>query len=397
MILSKEFSDNIKTIENYIDSHQECKLNGIRIEFLKGERKELSVYKLPRELIFYNIENGRFAKEYKKILRDEGGALDPTNENDSRKIKELLLNLNPKETKSSLEDIQRRGQIDPGLITRDGFLIVGNRRMALITELYETLHEEKYQFINVARIEEIVEPKDLWAIEAGISLGKDPKVRYGAINELLKLEQGVNAGFKPEEIVKLLYGEDDPKKIKKDLEKLALMRKFLKEYYDDEEDFTKVEGLDTHFTTLQDIMKNGEDNDLPITERLSLQKVSFRLIYEKTYHRRMRSMNHAIKDSFSLEKIVDTANNMEEKREMDDARVVDDDDDDISPTLTRYADFEDEVKAQRNEENVTLLLNSILNNLKFLKSNDERLKTNESIDKIKKIKNFVDKLTSVLE
>ena len=108
-------------------------------------------------------------------------------------------------------------------------------------------------------------------------------------------------------------------------------------------------------------------------------------------------MNHAIKDSFSLEKIVDTANNMEEKREMDDARVVDDDDDDISPTLTRYADFEDEVKAQRNEENVTLLLNSILNNLKFLKSNDERLKTNESIDKIKKIKNFVDKLTSVLE
>ena len=67
MILSKEFSDNIKTIENYIDSHQECKLNGIRIEFLKGERKELSVYKLPRELIFYNIENGRFAKEYKKI------------------------------------------------------------------------------------------------------------------------------------------------------------------------------------------------------------------------------------------------------------------------------------------------------------------------------------------
>ena len=70
-------------------------------------------------------------------------------------------------------------------------------------------------------------------------------------------------------------------------------------------------------------------NDLPITERLSLQKVSFRLIYEKTYLRRMRSMNHAIKDSFSLEKIVDTANNMEEKIEIDDARVVDDDDDDI--------------------------------------------------------------------
>ena len=149
---------------------------------------------------------------------------------------------------------------------------------------------------------------------------------------------------------------------------------------------------------MQFVNENAEENDLPITERLSLQKVSFRLICEKTYHRRMRSMNHAIKDSFSLGKIVDAANNMEEKKKVDDTRVADDDDDDddLSPTLTRYADFEDEVKAQRNEENVTLLLNSILNNLKFLKSDDERLKTNESRDKIKKIKDFVDKLPNVL-
>ena len=71
-------------------------------------------------------------------------------------------------------------------------------------------------------------------------------------------------------------------------------------------------------------------------------------------------------------------------------------DESMSPTLTRYVDFEDEVKAQKNEDNVTILLNSILNNLKFLKTDDERLQTEESKNKIQKIKTFVDKLTDVL-
>ena len=390
-------SDNKKTIDKYIEEKPECKLNQVRIEFLKGERKELTGYRLPRKLVFYNIENGRFAKEYIKIVREEGGTLNPENEDDAKKIKNLLLELNPTDTKNSLTDIKRVGQKELGLITRDGFLIDGNRRMALITELFETEHEEKYQYINVARIEDTVGPKDLWAIEAGISLGKDPKVEYGAINKLLKLEQGRKAGFSPEEIAKLLYGIDDPEKIRIDLAKLDLMKKYLREYYQDDEDFTYLEGLDTHFSELQSIMKLAKENDLPVTEQLSLQKVTFRLMYEKTYHRRLRLMKSAITDSYSLEKIVEAANKMEEISHKSTEPIIDDDyDESMSPTLTRYVDFEDEVKAQKNEDNVTILLNSILNNLKFLKPEDQRLQTEESKNKIQKIKTFVDKLTDVL-
>jgi hypothetical protein len=175
------------------------------------------------------------------------------------------------------------------------------------------------------------------------------------------------------------------------------MKKYLREYYQDDEDFTYVEGLDTHFSELQSIMKLAKENDLPVTEQLSLQKVTFRLMYEKTYHRRLRPMKSAITDSYSLEKIVEAAKKMEEISHKPSESIIDDDyDESMSPTLTRYVDFEDEVKAQKNEDNVTILLNSILNNLKFLKTDDERLQTEESKNKIQKIKTFVDKLTDVL-
>ena len=107
------------------------------------------------------------------------------------------------------------------------------------------------------------------------------------------------------------------------------MKKYLREYYQDDEDFTYLEGLDTHFSELQGIMKLAKENDLPVTEQLSLQKVTFRLMYEKTYHRRLRLMKSAITDSYSLEKIVEAANKMEEISQKSTEPITDDDFDEI--------------------------------------------------------------------
>ena len=76
MILSSENMDNRTTIDDYIQSN-DCKINQTRTEFLDGQAKVLQCLRLPRKLLYYNIKNGRFAKEYIKIIRDEGGSLKP--------------------------------------------------------------------------------------------------------------------------------------------------------------------------------------------------------------------------------------------------------------------------------------------------------------------------------
>ena len=390
MILTEINTDNKITIDNYI-SKNDCKFNQTRTEFLSGQPKIFQGYRLPRELLFYNIKNGRFAKEYIKILRDQGGALNPEDPQDAKKIQDLLLNLNPIDTKRTYEDLIRKGQTELALITQDGYLIDGNRRMAILTKLFEDTSDTKFDFINVARIEESISPKDLWAIEAGISLGQDPKVRYGALNELLKLDEGQKAGFTSKEIAAMLYGIDDETEIDKKLARLDLIKKYLRAYYDgDDEDLSPVEGYNEHFIDLQDILINAKERSKSIDEQLACQKVGFRLIHDGVAHLRIRTINQAIKNDYSLEKIIKAAEEMEEKTEVSFDPELDEEP--TTPTVVRFTDFEDEVKARKNEDKVPLILNAILNNLAVLKFESDDLKTDESKEKIRKILTYMKKL-----
>ena len=394
MILSSENKDNKITIDNYIRDN-DCKINQTRTEYLNGEAIVLQGYRLPRELLYYNIKNGRFAKEYIKIIRDEGGSLDPEDPDDAKKIQTLLLGLKPNDTRRTKEDIVKKGQTELALMTRDGFLIDGNRRMAILTDLFEETSDEKYNFIKVARIEEAISAKDLWAMEAGISLGQDPKSRYGAINELLKLDEGRKAGFTNKEIADKLYGIDDESEIAEKLARLDLMRKYLKQYYDDDEDFTPIEGYNEHFIDLRDILVNAKRNNKLIDEVDACLKVGFRLIHDQVPHMRIRTINQAIKNDYSLTKITEAADKMEEVTTITIDPTLEEEP--STDTVIRFTDFEDEVKAKKNEDKIPLILNSILNNFAVLKFESDDLKTDVSKGLIKKILDYSKKLNKITE
>ena len=310
-----------------------------------------------------------------------------------KKIQDLLLNLNPIDTKRTYEDLIRKGQTELALITQDGYIIDGNRRMSILTKLFEDTSDAKFDFINVARIDESISPKDLWAIEAGISLGQDPKVRYGALNELLKLDEGRKAGFTSKEIAVMLYGIDDEREIDKKLARLDLIKKYLREYYDgDDEDLTPVEGYNEHFINLQDILINAKERSKSIDEQLACQKVGFRVIHDGVAHMRIRTINQAIKNDYSLEKISKAAEEMEPPTTEPPRFDPELDEEPTTLTVVRFTDFEDEVKARKNEDKVPLILNSILNNLAVLKFESDDIKTDEAKEKIRKILTYMKKL-----
>ena len=392
--MSFENLDNKVTIDNYIKSN-DCEIVQTRTEYLNGEAIVLKGYRLPRELLYYNIKNGRFAKEYIKIIREQGGSLKPEDPDDAKKIQRLLLGLKPNDTRRTREDIVKKGQTELALITRDGYLIDGNRRMAILTDLFEETSDEKYNFIKVARIEEAISAKDLWAMEAGISLGQDPKSRYGAINELLKLDEGRKAGFTNKEIADKLYGIDDESEIEEKLARLDLMRKYLKQYYDDDEDFTPIEGYNEHFINVQDILVNAKKSNKKIDEQVACQKVGFRLIHDQVPHMRIRTINQAIKNDYSLTKISEAADKMEEVTTVTIDPTLEEEP--STDTVVRFTDFEDEVKAKKNEDKIPLILNSILNNFAVLNLENEDLKTEDSKRLIRKIVDYSKKLANITE
>ena len=79
--------------------------------------------------------------------------------------------------------------------------------MSILTQLFEDTADDNFKYLNVAKLDEPISANDLWKLEASIQLGKDQIVKYGPINELLKLHEGISAGISTKEIANTLYGK----------------------------------------------------------------------------------------------------------------------------------------------------------------------------------------------
>ena len=71
-------------IDKYIKENPECEQRQVVPTVLKEERKEIPVYRLPIELLYYNIRNGRFAAEYASLAKKQGGELNAEDPNDAK-------------------------------------------------------------------------------------------------------------------------------------------------------------------------------------------------------------------------------------------------------------------------------------------------------------------------
>ena len=399
-------TDNKTKIDKYISDHPESKLEQVFPISLKGQKKILKVYRLPTDYLFYNIRNGRFAAEYKELVKREGGHLQPEKKEDSNKIKQMLLDLDKTETKRTYDDIKIRGQWNCGVITEDGYVIDGNRRLSIISKLYDDTGLENWKFIDVARLDEPISAEDLWALEAGIQLGKDEIVRYGPINELLKLREGVKAGLSLKAIVKTLYGYEDEEEIQEKLNRLDLIEQYLK-FMGIPEKYSHVKNRVEHFINLQNIIRECKDRDYNPELIVQIKNVTFQLIKEGIPHLELRKIRQMVEknlpDAISEIKIaasglkpIKSTDKQDELITKETETIIDEFDEkeqEYSTTWAHFVNATDVLDVSNNEGKEILLLNRAEKNLKPLldyQGND--LSTPEAITLIEKIFKYAEQL-----
>lgn len=213
-------------IATFVDRHDKEPNMPVRVE-LEGNVKVLSTYRIPTKLLRFNIRNGRFASELRHKEAELNRSLDNTLPADAKIIQTLLLEQNSTETELLKKDLERHGQIDPGIITHDGAVINANRRLAVITKLLEETRDPKWEYLAAGVLPDTVTEKDLWRIEAGLQFAKDFRLEYGPINELLKLREGIQCGLKPADISATLLGRFSAKDVEERLNVLALIDSYL--------------------------------------------------------------------------------------------------------------------------------------------------------------------------
>ena len=377
--------ENKTRIDKYVEANPDAKARELFPISLKGSKKMLDIYKIPTTMLFYNIRNGRFAAEYEEIVKSEGGNLNPEDEADAKKIRQLLLDLNTGETQRTYNDLKIRGQWNCGIITEDGYLIDGNRRKAIISKLYEDTGQREWKYLKVARLDRTITPEDLWALEAGIQLGKDEIVRYGPINELLKIREGIKAGMSKKSIVNTLYGYDKEDEIREKIDRLELIEQYLK-FIGKPRMYSQVKQKAEHFINLQNIIKECNDRNYDPDKIVKIKYVTFELIKENIQHLEIRKIRQMVeKDLTDAIDEIEVAG-AELKPTAPQNPMPNGDKEKMSITRTRFANATDILDVSNIEGIEMRLLGRAEKNLRsLLDYSGDGLSAPEASDLIKKI------------
>jgi|LWDU01.1.fsa_nt_gi hypothetical protein len=369
--MSEHNTNNKNRIDEYISNH-DCEIHDRVPVNIRGEKINLVVYKLPIEILYYNIRNGRFAAEYRNEVKKEGGILSPEKKEDAKKIQNLLWRLNVNDSEDTYEDILQRGQWRPGIITEDGYVIDGNRRMAILSKLFTDTGNDEFKFIKVGRLPSNIEKTDLWKLEAGLQLGREEIVKYGPMNELLKLEEAKMLEISNEEIVHVLYGFDDVKIIEAKLDILELIKKYLI-HIGKPENFKLTEDKVEHFKELQKIVraygspKDGGVNLSP-DERIAIRNAVFCLINQGTPHMQLRKIEKMIKRQLndaldSITSLVEDCESVGNVSISEDDLEDDLEDEEFNPIKVKFTNATDILDADINKNQISELLRKAVVNL----------------------------------
>lgn len=210
-----------------------------KIIVLKNESIKKEVYRIPIDILVYNPNNGRMFMEAKRFESEENTKLDDLKKIDPKKyndeVENLIWSTNEERNLSTKRDIEKFGQIEPGVVLDDGIVIDGNRRFTCLRRLHrEHPDDPKYNFFSAAIIRvdgKNITKKLLKEYELRVQFGSDEKVGYNVINKNMSIyeliEKNENKDFDYATVADLLGNNTKASDILKICKTCRLVDEFL--------------------------------------------------------------------------------------------------------------------------------------------------------------------------
>lgn len=311
-----------------------------------GTTKQLTVIELPLNMVTLNHNNHRVSAQMEDsgILNDE----DPTAESNQRIIQEKLA---ATEKFSALkEELLAHGQLEPGLITRDGLLVNGNTRCSALRELQK--EGKGVSTISVAVLPVSVTAQEIMDIEIRLQMFRTTHQDYTFTNELKMMEKYREAGRSDKEVAKawnwIRRGE---KKVQKRMRMLNIIEE-ARALTDPKLPYSLFDSKETVIADLDDAYQNlANDGHINDAESLKYQRLLAMFVgLNKDQIRR-------IEEEF-IDKIKQRLPN-----DSDLKKLIDDN----TTQSTGNSDFEDEDHENVNVKNI---LTNIINNDNFIENGD---------------------------
>ena len=170
--------------------------------FYHGVSERLPVYRIPLECLVFNRHNGRIESEMLTWQHEHDLGATDYNDEIHNLIEKFLWTSSRERNEHTKRDIERKGQLRPGIVSLDGVIIDGNRRAMLLGRIGEGL---KFEAI-VLKDRYYENEKEIIKLETEYQIGEDSKVEYGPLEKYLKVKRLKQHDYTDEEIRQMMGG-----------------------------------------------------------------------------------------------------------------------------------------------------------------------------------------------
>ena len=275
-------------------------------------------YRIPIDLLHFNIENGRYRTKLMLLKKANPDAtIDPRDERWRHEILKLLSGTwedpnYPVGTRKDrpyflqlTEDMKERGQERPGIVLETGGVMSGNRRLAALIHLYSEQQNERFRYFEAFIVPSAggATSADIWHLEMAAQQAQARLTRdYAPVERLLKIRDGVECfealnppGGRPSAIRAVAndFGETEDYIIG-ELSTLCEIENYLAAIGHPEE-WWLAEGLTEVFTEIPSLLQSCETNAMPFEDRSKLKRAIYYLIQnDKSDYRLIRDIRTTI-------------------------------------------------------------------------------------------------------
>lgn len=250
----------------------------------RGDYQALPVVLLPLDLPVYRAGNGRLAvlkAEYLRTHRKNNDYFEQGEELPEVQdaLYGMLIELAKDPDASIYQELYNTGiQTERILVTHEGIVVDGNRRLASMRTLYK---EDPAKFSSFSNVETILLPEDASAVdlelvEANRQLAPNTKLAYSWIDRRLKLRyHRFNLGI-PASIICETYRLRSEAQLHTELEELELAEQYLDDYLGLASDYLLIYDAEKYFVSLRNQL-SALKNDL---EKQVWRLIGFAMIKE---------------------------------------------------------------------------------------------------------------------
>jgi len=170
--------------------------------FYHGKARRLPVYELPLDCLIFNRHNGRIESEMLTWQHEHDLGPNEYNDEIHELIENFLWTSSRERNEHTKLDIQRKGQLRPGIVSLDGVIIDGNRRAMLLGRIGGGL---KFDAV-VLKDRYYANEKEIIKLETEYQIGEDSKVEYGPLEKYLKVKRLKQHNYTDDEIRQMMGG-----------------------------------------------------------------------------------------------------------------------------------------------------------------------------------------------